>query len=65
MVAEILRIAFWVFILLLALSFLGISVQSIIQSPAGQSNFGYAVHLISAGWDWLVALGRHWAGTGP
>ena len=45
---------FWVFILFLALSFFGISIQAIINSPAGQANFGYLMSLLSEGWQWSI-----------
>ena len=50
------RLIFWSFILLLALSFFGISIRSIIMSPAGQENFGFAVHWILIGWHWLTVI---------
>jgi len=59
----ILHITFWIFVLLLALSFFGISIQMIIQSPVGQENFGYAWHLLITGWDWIVTFGRHYVYT--
>lgn len=49
-----LHLVFWIFVLLLAFSFFGISVQSIISSPAGQENFAYAWHLLVLGYDWVV-----------
>lgn len=48
------RTIFWVFVLLLALSFFGISLQAIINSPAGQANFAYAYDLLLQVWHWLV-----------
>lgn len=54
-----LKLIFWVFVLLLALSFFGISIEKIIMSPAGQENFGYAIHWVLMGWDWLVSTVRH------
>lgn len=45
---------FWIFVLVLALSFFGISIQAIINSPAGQENFGYMMNLLSQGWQWLT-----------
>ena len=45
---------FWVFILVLALSFFGISIQAIVNSPAGQENFGYVINLLSQGWQWAT-----------
>ena len=50
-----LHVAFWVFVLLLALSFFGISIQAIINSPAGQENFAYIISLLSRAWEWLIA----------
>jgi hypothetical protein len=44
---------FWLFILVLALSFFGISIKSIISSPAGQENFGYLLQLGTAAWAWI------------
>ncbi|MDB5244713.1 MAG: hypothetical protein JWN18_583 [Parcubacteria group bacterium] len=46
----------WVFILILGLSFFGISLQAIISSPAGQANFAYLFHLLSIGWDWILVV---------
>lgn len=48
------RTIFWAFVLILALSFFGISLRAIITSPAGQENFGYVWHLIVEGWQWFV-----------
>ncbi len=48
------RLAFWLFVLLLALSFFGISLQAIVNSPAGQANFAYTYNLLLQAWDWLV-----------
>src|SRR3989338_2526235 len=47
-----LRLIFWLFVLLLALSFFGISLQAIINSPAGQANFNYVLNLLSQVWQW-------------
>lgn len=52
----VLHTAFWTFVLVLALSFFGISIQAIISSPAGQENFGYLAHLALALWHGL----SHW-----
>ena len=51
-----LRLIFWLFILLLGLSFFGISIQSIINSPAGQANFGYVIHWVLVSWHWLTVI---------
>jgi len=50
------RLIFWIFVLLLALSFFGISLQAVINSPAGQANFAYAYDLILQAWHWLVTF---------
>jgi hypothetical protein len=49
-----LNLIFWIFVLVLGLSFFGISIKAIIESPAGQSNFGYLLHLFILLWQWLV-----------
>jgi hypothetical protein len=47
-----LKLAFWILVLLLALSFFGISIQAIVNSPAGQENFTYLSNLLSQFWQW-------------
>jgi len=42
--------------ILLVLSFFGISVQGIIESPAGQANIGFVWGYILIAWNWLVDL---------
>ena len=49
-----LKLIFWVFVLVLALSFFGISIQAIFNSPAGQANINYVVHLLSQAWQWVI-----------
>jgi len=49
------NLIFWIFVLLLSLSFFGISIQAIINSPAGQENFNYVVNLLSQAWQWIIA----------
>lgn len=51
----LLKLAFWIFVLVLALSFFGISIVTIINSPAGQENFGFIAYLLVTGWQWLVS----------
>ncbi len=46
------KFIFWLFVLLLALSFFGISIQAILNSPAGQANVSYLMHLFSQLWLW-------------
>lgn len=48
-----LRIIFLIVILILALSFFGITIQSIVHSPAGQANFAYLGHLLNEGYQWI------------
>ena len=48
------RTVFWAFIFILALSFFGISLQAIIESPAGQANIHYVVTLATSLWQWIV-----------
>lgn len=51
-----LKVIFWAFVLILALSFFGISIQAIINSPAGQANFNYVHGLLVQGWHWLFGV---------
>lgn len=46
-----LRIVFWVIILVLFLSFFGISVESLFESPTTQSNFHFVLGLAGQGWE--------------
>lgn len=48
------KLIFWVFVLILALSFFGISVQAIINSPAGQANVSYLFQILGQCWQWIV-----------
>ncbi|KKW39811.1 MAG: hypothetical protein UY89_C0013G0018 [Parcubacteria group bacterium GW2011_GWA1_54_9] len=49
-----LNLVFWVFIFVLGLSFFGISLEAIVNSPAGQENFSYLLYLLSQIWQWLI-----------
>jgi hypothetical protein len=49
-----LRAIILIIVLLLVLSFFGVSVQHIIESPTGQSNFSYVGDLLQQGWNALV-----------
>lgn len=40
----------------LALSFFGITLQSIVNSPAGQANFAYVWQLVVGAWDAILAF---------
>lgn len=46
-----LRIIFWVVIIVLFLSFFGISVQGLIENPTTQTNFDFILGLLEDGWD--------------
>lgn len=41
------RIIFWTVIVVLLLSFFGISIQSIVNSPVGQANFAFVGGLLA------------------
>lgn len=49
---SLLKMLVWILILLLALSFFGISIQAIVNSPAGQANLNYVYNLLTQMWQW-------------
>ena len=51
-----LKLIFWLLVLFLALSFFGISIQTIITSPTGQANLAYIMYLLVSGWQWFTSL---------
>ncbi len=53
-----LRVIVGVIVLVLILSFFGVSIPGIVDSPIGQENFGYLRDLAIAGWQWLIDLGN-------
>lgn len=53
---NMLRVAFLVVILVLLLSFFGVSLQHLVESPASQANFGYVGDLLSHGWNDLLTF---------
>ena len=53
---SVLKLIFWTLVLILALSFFGISIQSIVTSPAGQANFSYVFSLLTQAWHWLLTF---------
>ncbi len=57
------KLIFWTFVLFLALSFFGISIQKIIDSPAGQANLAYIVQLLAQLWHWLVTYLQRFASS--
>lgn len=56
------NLIFWIFVLVLGLSFFGISLEAIINSPAGQANFGYLLYLLSQLWDIFIAYVHQFVG---
>lgn len=49
------RLIIWVIIGLLALSFFGVSLRALVESPTSQENFSYLWNLLQQGWDYIVA----------
>ena len=65
---ELVRFVFWISVLFLALSFFGISIQSIVNSPIGQANLTYlsdlfapVLQFISPLWLWATEWIRPYA----
>jgi len=55
---------FWIIVGVLALSFFGVSLESIVNSPAGQANFTYLWHLAILGYHAaLTYIQAHWPPT--
>lgn len=48
------RLIIWVVVLVLALSFFGISLQGLWEDPTTQNNFSFITDLLKEGWDILV-----------
>ena len=58
-----LRIVFYIIVAVLALSFFGITIQSIVHSAAGEANFSYLGTLLtqlSSYFVTLVSSVSHW-----
>jgi hypothetical protein len=49
-----LRLIFWIILIILVLSFFGISLQSLFASPTTHANFGFAGQLVLNGWNLIV-----------
>lgn len=49
------KLIIWVVIGLLALSFFGISLKSLVDSPVNQENMSFLTQLLQQGWTTLVA----------
>ena len=54
-----LNLILWIIIFVLGLSFFGISLEAIVNSPAGQANFAYLLFLLTELWQWLVVQAQH------
>ena len=54
-----LKLIILIIIGILALSFFGISLESIVNSPAGQANFAYLSQLVIGIWNWFAAFITH------
>jgi hypothetical protein len=50
-----LRIIFWTVVIVVLLSFFGISVQSLFENPQTQSNFGFILGYAQEGWGTIWA----------
>jgi len=46
-----LSLLFWAFVLVLGLSYFGISLQAILGSSTGQANIAYLYNLLLQGWQ--------------
>lgn len=55
------KLIFWLFVLFLALSFFGISIKAIVDSPVGQENLAYLAYLSAQGWHWFVSYVQHFS----
>ncbi|MBL1434462.1 hypothetical protein COB87_002770 [Candidatus Wolfebacteria bacterium] len=51
---HLLKLAILVIAILFVLSFFGISIQGIIESPAGQANIGFVWGYILIAWQWII-----------
>lgn len=51
-----LRIAFWTVVIVLFLSFFGVSVQSLFESPLAQNNLAYIWSLVVYGFRFIVTV---------
>lgn len=50
------RIIFFTLVVILLLSFFGVSIESVVKSPMGQANFSYVGDLLQQGWHDLVSF---------
>ncbi|MES2225364.1 MAG: hypothetical protein V4480_00960 [Patescibacteria group bacterium] len=52
------KLIFYIIVGLLVLSFFGVSLQHLVQSPTTQGNFSYFWDLIVQGWNFLTGTAR-------
>lgn len=50
------RIIIYIILGLIILSFFGISLRDVVDSPAGQDNFSFLWQLVIIGWDYIARL---------
>lgn len=50
------RLVFWTVVIVLFLSFFGISVQSLFESPLAQNNLAYLWDLIVFGFRYIISI---------
>ena len=48
------RLLLYIVIIVLVLSFFGVSVQTLVNSPVTEANFSYLWHLTVTGWEELI-----------
>lgn len=51
-----LKLIIYILVGLLVLSFFGVSVQNLLESPTTEANFDYVQNLLEKGWDDIVSL---------
>jgi hypothetical protein len=51
-----LKLILSIIVLVLVLSFFGISIQSVVNSPTGQENFSYLHSISFAFWNWIKGV---------
>ena len=47
------RLIIWIIVGLLALSFFGISLRGLVDSPTNQDNVSFLTQMLNAGWDMI------------
>ncbi|MCI0597715.1 hypothetical protein L0Y34_01435 [Candidatus Parcubacteria bacterium] len=52
---DLIKTAIWIVIGLLALSFFGISLRALVETPTTQDNWSFLVSTLEIGWDYIAA----------